>query len=371
MILILILSFPSTALAASVHPAAGYKTGFYYPWANSKKAEVTQGKHEGGALDFVIGTLNTKTTPLADRTKQLVTAAKDGVIEFVRDDSRKWCNYDKGQQCYDDTNLVVIKHPGNGNNPTTYSWYLHLAANSVPDELKKGMTIRQGEVIGKQGNSGTISPSGDPGQGYGTHLHFMVTSGYKAPVSTQKLPRAASLISDFVFVDGQAANQLTKGTIKKSTNTPNSWAQFSNNGYCLDLTDGTSKVGDKIQVYKCGSIGSTNQKWQINVLAPGTYSLKAPITNEWGHSSCLDVTDGNPDNPVQVWDCVSGNDNQTWQIVPVSNGIYQLRSKTHKVCASVESYTNRARVLLKTCNAKDTSQIWGLKEIPRKFTGVA
>lgn len=91
-----------------------------------------------------------------------IIAAKDGVVTYPSDTS---------QTAYDDNgyygnyadgggfgNYVMIKH-----NDGTVTVYAHLAQNSIT--VFSGDTVRQGQVIGKMGHSGSST---------GTHLHFEV-----------------------------------------------------------------------------------------------------------------------------------------------------------------------------------------------------
>jgi hypothetical protein len=66
-------------------------------------------------------------------------------------------------------NFVVIKHenvldPATGKRATYYSNYLHLAELAVV----KGQSVKEGDVIGKTGNTG---------QSTGEHLHFQIDTG--------------------------------------------------------------------------------------------------------------------------------------------------------------------------------------------------
>ncbi|NHJ40328.1 MAG: M23 family metallopeptidase [Asgard group archaeon] len=58
-------------------------------------------------------------------------------------------------------NYVIIQHPNN-----EYSFYAHLATDSIT--VKKGQKVKQGQVIGKLGNSGNST---------GPHLHFQLMDG--------------------------------------------------------------------------------------------------------------------------------------------------------------------------------------------------
>lgn len=74
---------------------------------------------------------------------------------------------------------------------------------------------------------------------------------------------------------------------------------------CLDVTDGSTADGTKLQVWTCSS-GNTNQRF--------TYSFW-DMTLKWTNTNmCLDLTDGSTadGNRPQIWTCGSENPNQVW-----------------------------------------------------------
>ncbi|KAJ7628943.1 hypothetical protein FB45DRAFT_919611 [Roridomyces roridus] len=71
---------------------------------------------------------------------------------------------------------------------------------------------------------------------------------------------------------------------------------------CLDVTNGATADGTKMQIWTCTS-GNTNQMWTLS-----------GNTIQWkGKSSCLDLTGGTQTdgNPIQIWTC-TGGPNQAW-----------------------------------------------------------
>ncbi|TFK32694.1 ricin B lectin domain-containing protein [Crucibulum laeve] len=85
---------------------------------------------------------------------------------------------------------------------------------------------------------------------------------------------------------------------------------------CLDVTDGNSANGAKLQVWTCvdGAANQQFQHWVSNVLVvPEDHIswLLHPF-------QCLDLTDGNLANgtPIQIWACNYQNPNQKWFIEP-------------------------------------------------------
>ncbi|KAJ7249759.1 ricin B lectin domain-containing protein [Mycena haematopus] len=78
---------------------------------------------------------------------------------------------------------------------------------------------------------------------------------------------------------------------------------------CLDVTNGSSSNGVKMQIWSCTpGVGGANQHFTV-------------ISNkhiQWvGKSLCLDLTAGilTSGNQVQMWACETGNNNQVWNIV--------------------------------------------------------
>lgn len=86
-----------------------------------------------------------------------------------------------------------------------------------------------------------------------------------------------------------------------------------NDGYCVDVRDGVFENGTDAQMWSCASCNG-NQNFDITALdTPGTgnYSI------QWAASDfCLDLINGNATvgAPVQVWECLSYNDNQKWAL---------------------------------------------------------
>ncbi len=76
-------------------------------------------------------------------------------------------------------NHVILKHPND-----EYSFYAHLVTDSVM--VKKGQKVKQGQVLGKLGNSGTST---------GPHLHFQLMAG-SSMLTARGLPCQFSNIVD-------------------------------------------------------------------------------------------------------------------------------------------------------------------------------
>jgi len=75
---------------------------------------------------------------------------------------------------------------------------------------------------------------------------------------------------------------------------------------CLDVPNGSTTNGVKMQIYTCFA-GNTNQQFTV------TADERIAWTNK---GECLDLTNGStsPGTPAQLWACTDGNENQVWTI---------------------------------------------------------
>ncbi|KAK0466891.1 ricin B lectin domain-containing protein [Desarmillaria tabescens] len=73
---------------------------------------------------------------------------------------------------------------------------------------------------------------------------------------------------------------------------------------CLDVTNGSTADGVKLQVWTCSTNSNPNQQFYY------TYDNHLAWTS---HSTCLDLTDGNQSagNQIQLWSCGT-SPNQVW-----------------------------------------------------------
>jgi peptidoglycan/xylan/chitin deacetylase (PgdA/CDA1 family) len=78
-------------------------------------------------------------------------------------------------------------------------------------------------------------------------------------------------------------------------------------GQCLDVPNGNTTPGQKMQTWACAN-GNTNQQWSV------TGDQRIAWTNR---GECLDLTDGvtQSGNLIQVWTCTNNNANQVWNFV--------------------------------------------------------
>ncbi len=146
---------PSERAALQSTVFSGYSMPYPAPWS----AFVTQGpdtnfSHSGyWAIDFVL--------PTATGYTATVVAAKSGVVMYAKDVSGTGGS-GSGYSGY--ANGVVIRHA-----PGEYSWYWHLAKDSVPSDVQPGQFIEAGTVIGWMGSTGFST---------GPHLHFQVSDAF-------------------------------------------------------------------------------------------------------------------------------------------------------------------------------------------------
>jgi hypothetical protein len=138
-----------------VAQAAAAFVGHRLPWPGGQYAYVTQideAPYHLNQVDFDI---------LGLVASGDVYASKPGRVVFVKECSNYGaCDYSaRGKG-----NMVVIEHA-----PDEYSWYLHLAYNSVPVQV--GDWVGYGTKIGVEGNTGYSC---------GVHLHYMVSTGHTA-----------------------------------------------------------------------------------------------------------------------------------------------------------------------------------------------
>ncbi|KAF8178397.1 alginate lyase-domain-containing protein [Mycena galopus ATCC 62051] len=80
---------------------------------------------------------------------------------------------------------------------------------------------------------------------------------------------------------------------------------------CLDVTDGKTNNGNKLQIWTCSTNNPNQQFWW-------TDDQHFAWTN---HGKCIDLTDGNQadGNNPQIWDCASGDPNQIWNSFPATS----------------------------------------------------
>ncbi|KAJ7097718.1 ricin B lectin domain-containing protein [Mycena epipterygia] len=120
--------------------------------------------------------------------------------------------------------------------------------------------------------------------------------------------------------------------------------------FCLDVTNGATADGTRLQVWECTE-GDTNQQWTVS-----------GNTIKWNkESSCLDLTNGNltDGNVMQIWSCTDGP-NQQWTsttgvgLIPTPNLHPALGDLT---CLTAPTNANGGPVVVEPCDGS-TSQSW-------------
>ena len=135
-----------------------------------------------------------------------VYASKPGRVVFIKESSNQNCTQAPPDPCWQRANMVVIQH-----GPSEYTWYVHLAQNSVPVWL--GSYVEAGTRIGTEGATGYTIPAN------AVHLHFMRSTGHTAwtpPGDPNRAPWATGIVP-VDFEEARWAN-LTAGLTLTSRN---------------------------------------------------------------------------------------------------------------------------------------------------------
>ncbi|MBN1371810.1 MAG: peptidoglycan DD-metalloendopeptidase family protein [Anaerolineaceae bacterium] len=174
----------------------------------------------------------------ADGTMFPLLAAKGGIVKDLHDTC--------GNGSTTCTNYLVLEDQSTS--PTTYQIYFHLAYNSIPNELQKGVLVRQGQYVGDVD---------DTGYSTGHHLHYHVTDNLYYYLSNgQSLPWGISV--DIRF-DDVAENDGTPRTKAEALEYP--------------------ELGDEYRednVYISGNVGTNPPTGQLN--APAEWSTFTDTT---------------------------------------------------------------------------------------------
>ncbi len=134
------------------------------PWPAARIGYLMQkdGSGHESQLDFDI---------LGNAAAGAVYASKPGVVVFVKQSSVGGC---PSFSCWQQANFVVVQH-----DTGEYSWYVHLAPNSVP--VRVGERVVYGMPIGVEGETGYA---------LGVHLHYMTSAGHTAWTAPDDANRA-------------------------------------------------------------------------------------------------------------------------------------------------------------------------------------
>jgi murein DD-endopeptidase MepM/ murein hydrolase activator NlpD len=244
----------------------------HFPWPIAQTARVTQkeGTYHENQIDFVIQETDT------------VYASKPGVVIFKKEVSDTGgCDIDLWRYA----NLVVIQHTA-----TEYSWYFHLAQNSVTVEV--GDLIGYGTKIGEQGNTGFACGT------TGIHLHYMVSTAIPAVfpdpnvVNAAPWPPGGTIVTvDFIEAtwDSLVVYALYESQNKPSqsscSDTPSIPAVFENT-YCNGKISEWTEAGMQI----LDAPGLADNIESIEVPAGWSAALYRD-ENEYGPALCLNQTD--------------------------------------------------------------------------------
>ncbi len=211
----------------------GYRMPYPAPWS----AFVTQGpdtnfSHSGyWAVDFVL--------PTATGYTATVVAAKSGVVMYVKDVSSTGGS-GSGFSGY--ANGVVIRHA-----PGEYSWYWHLAKNSVPADVQPGQFVEAGTVIGWMGSTGFST---------GPHLHFQVSEAF--------VWAGCSAVTGCVARETRA----NRAPFNKS-NTPIDFEEVANEGDWVGCGSRTACSASPVSANRLSATDGAVLHWATNYAGPG------------------------------------------------------------------------------------------------------
>ncbi len=160
---------------------------------------------------------------------------------------------------------------------------------------------------------------------------------------------------------GEAGNPKDGFAIYQGTNSATffrSWGSFislnSHTNKCIDLDDGNTSNGNKIQIWDCQK-NNDHQAW---ILDGEMIRLKKDL------NKCLNLTGGSTSNGanIQIWDCLN-NWNQQW-ILDSNTGQIIFKGNTNK-CLDLESgsTSNGTKLHLWDCQNNST-QAW---TIPKRI----
>jgi len=168
----------------------------------------------------------------ADGTMFPILAAKGGIVKDFHDACANGST-----TC---TNYLVLEDQSTS--PTTYQIYFHLANNSIPDDIQKGVLVRQGQFLGDVDDTGVSTAH---------HLHYHVTDNLYYYLSNgQALPWGISV--DIRF-DDVAENDGTPRTKAEALEYPALGDDYRENN-----------------VYVSGNVGTNPPSGQLD--APAAWS---------------------------------------------------------------------------------------------------
>lgn len=198
-----------------------------------------------------------------------VVASKAGTVAFVKESSTVGgCNFNLWQYA----NLVVVRHAWN-----EYSWYVHLAHNSVP--VYVGQQIKSGTVLGRVGMTGNTCS---------LHLHYMVSRDHSAwtnPNNALQAPWARQIMPiNFIEVPWPHLYSQTTYLSQNILNIPkDKWKKaklWSNKGHKgIVLWDGYT-----------GFNNGPDARGESLELPKGWSAIIYGYDNRWGRSQCVNAS---------------------------------------------------------------------------------
>lgn len=274
-------------------------SGHFLPWPGGRFATVTQrdgSTGHAGQIDFVVD------WPI-DYGDDALYNTKAGTVVYVKESSPDPAEPCRVYACWKKANAVVVQH-----GPAEFSWYVHLAYNSVPNDIYVGRQIPAGVQIGRQGRTGWTT---------GDHLHYMVSTGHydwSDPNDPNDLTWATGIAaSDFVEKGWDellrqeyylSANYGQQIPVRRSIDgmVHDAYGRYAGGAtVALLRADGLGEartaVTDGLGTYKFPQVddgqyvvgAGAGGRWQIaNVTASGTTGVEAPalrLTRSCGSAS--------------------------------------------------------------------------------------
>jgi len=133
---------------------------------------------------------------------------------------------------------------------------------------------------------------------------------------------------------------------------------FANRGVdkCIDNTAGSAQDGNPVQLWACDP-GNQNQRWTAVANGDGSYQLVNALTGK-----CLDNTDGSAQdgNRLQQWTCYGGNPNQAWRFVDTGRGDSLIQNAGVGSCVdnTAGSAQDGNRLQIWACDPANPNQGW-------------
>ncbi|KAF5316328.1 hypothetical protein D9619_006762 [Psilocybe cf. subviscida] len=127
------------------------------------------------------------------------------------------------------------------------------------------------------------------------------------------------------------------------------------NTLCLEPA-GPIASGTKVQINACDAT-KPSQNWQWN--SNGTVNIA-------GSNQCLDLTDGNLSNGIQmqIFACSLGNKNQIWSANTLQNPIREVAALNNGLtCIGANSSANGSPVFSISCLDNNTRKVWSVPQL--------